>query len=143
MDERQYFDYELAYQGYKRALELFNQGGVETLINDDEFEISGGGTIADWSSSGYVPLYACGYNITLYLIDRNFDTGKNNDWYISGELNIYSYGGYDDSLYINDKETIEDRIAQLDTWAKDHRYSDEDYRLEKAGLEKVRDALNE
>ena len=66
-EKRKYFDYELAYEGYLKAKELFDKGGVEELINDEEFDISGGATIEEWSCNGYLPLYASGYNITLYL----------------------------------------------------------------------------
>lgn len=137
-EKRKYFDYELAYNGFKRAKELFDKGGVEELINDEEFDISGGATIEEWSCNGYLPLYASGYNITLYLSDRNFDTeNENNDWYISGEVDIYSYSGGDDNLFINDKETIEDRINNLLDYVKKNDYSIEDYEKELESLEKV------
>lgn len=137
-EKRKYFDYELAYEGYLKAKELFDKGGVEELINDEEFNISGGATIEEWSCNGYLPLYASGYNITLYLSDRNFDTeNENNDWYISGEVDIYSYSGGDDNLFINDKETIEDRINNLLDYANKNDYSIEDYEKELESLEKV------
>lgn len=137
-EKRKYFDYELAYEGYLKAKELFNKGGVEELINDEKFDISGGATIEEWSCNGYLPLYASGYNITLYLSDRNFDTeNENNDWYISGEVDIYSYSGGDDNLFINDKETIEDRINNLLDYANKNDYSIEDYEKELESLEKV------
>ena len=137
-EKRKYFDYELAYEGYLKAKELFDKGGVEELINDEEFDISGGATIEEWSCNGYLPLYASGYNITLYLSDRNFDTeNEDNDWYISGEVDIYSYSGGDDNLFINDKETIEDRINNLLDYANKNDYSIEDYEKELESLEKV------
>lgn len=137
-DERKYFDYELAYEGYLKAKELFDKGGVEELINDEEFDISGGATIEEWACNGYVPIVASAYNITLYLSDRNFDTeNENNDWYISGEVDIYSYSGGDDNLFINDKETIEDRINNLLDYANKNDYSIEDYEKELESLEKV------
>lgn len=142
-EKRKYFDYELAYEGYLKAKELFNKGGVEELINDKDFEISGGGidyvgTIQQWACNGYVPIVASAYNITLYLSDRNFDTeNENNDWYISGEVDIYSYSGGDDNLFINDKETIEDRINNLLDYANKNDYSIEDYEKELESLEKV------
>ena len=142
-EKRKYFDYELAYEGYLKAKELFDKGGVEELINDEEFDISGGGidyvgTIQQWACNGYVPIIASAYNITLYLSDRNFDTeNENNDWYISGEVDIYSYSGGDDNLFINDKETIEDRINNLLDYANKNDYSIEDYEKELESLEKV------
>lgn len=137
-EKRKYFDYELAYEGYLKAKELFDKGGVEELINDEEFDISGGATIEEWVCNGYVPIIASAYNITLYLSDRNFDTeNENNDWYISGEVDIYSYSGGDDNLFINDKETIEDRINNLLDYANKNDYSIEDYEKELESLEKV------
>lgn len=137
-EKRKYFDYELAYEGYLKAKELFDKGGVEELINDEEFDISGGATIEEWSCNGYLPLYASGYNITLYLSDRNFDTeNEDNDWYISGEVDIHSYSGGEDNLFINDKETIEDRINNLLDYANKNDYSIEDYEKELESLEKV------
>ena len=73
-DTRKYFDYELAYDGYKKVKELLENGGIQAVIDNDEFDISGGGTIADWVCNGYVPIYACGYNATIYINDKNFDT---------------------------------------------------------------------
>lgn len=143
MEERKYFDYELAYNGLKRAKELFDKGGAEELVNNEEFDISGGGidyigTIQQWACNGYVPIIASAYNITLYLVDRNFDTDKEeNDWYISGEVDIYSYGEGEDNLYINNKETIKNRINNLKDYAQENNYSIEDYEKELKSLEKV------
>lgn len=137
-EKRKFFDYELAYNGYKKALQLFNKGGIEEVINNADFDISGGATIEDWSCNGYIPLYASGYNITLYVIDKNFDTDKEeNDWYISGEVDIYSYSGGDDNLYINDIETIESRIGGLLDYGKQNNYTIEDYERELLSLEIV------
>ena len=137
-EKRKCFDYELAYEGYLKAKELFDKGGVEELINDEEFDISGGATIEEWSCNGYLPLYASGYNITLYLSDRNFDTeNENNDWYISGEVDIYSYSGGEDNLYINNADEIEKRIDEVYEFAKKNDYSIEDYEKELESLEKV------
>lgn len=146
-DKRKYFDYELAYKGYMKAKKLFNKGGIEEVINNEDFEISGGGidyvgTIQQWACNGYIPIIASGYNITLYVIDRNFDTNnKENDWYISGEVDIYSYSSGDDNLYINNKESIEERINGLLGYAKENQYTIEDYEKELESLEKVLEKL--
>ena len=99
---RNYFDYKLAYEGYKKAVDLFNKGGIEEVINNEDFDISCGGVDVDidfWT--GYIPINASGYNITLFADDKNFDTdNKEHEWYISGEVDIYSYGYYEDNLYI-------------------------------------------
>lgn len=142
-EKRKFFDYELAYNGYKRAMELFNKGGIEEIVNDKDFDISGGGidyvgNIKQWASNGYIPILANAYNITLYAIDKNFDTDKEeNDWYISGEVDIYSYSGGDDNLYINNMESIEDRIGGLLDYAKENNYTIEDYERELLSLEIV------
>ena len=137
-DKRKYFDYELAYEGYMKAKELFNKGGIQAILDSDEFEISGGGTIEDWVCNGYVCLYGSGYNASIILIDKNFDTDKKEqNWYISGEIDTYSYGGGDDTLYINDKESIEERINGLLDYAKNNDYTIEDYEKELESLELV------
>lgn len=142
-EKRKFFDYELAYNGYKRAMELFNKGGIEEIVNDKDFDISGGGidyvgNIEQWASNGYIPINAFRFNMTLYAIDRNFDTDKKeNDWYISGELDIYSYGGGEDNLYINDIESIENRIGGLLDYGKQNNYTIEDYERELLSLEIV------
>lgn len=137
-DKRKYFDYELAYKGYMKAKKLFNKGGIQAILDSNEFEISGGGTIDDWVCNGYICLYGCGYNASVILIDRNFDTDiKEQDWYISGEVDIYSYGGGDDNLYITDISSIEERIGGLLDYAKDNDYTIEDYEKELESLEKV------
>lgn len=142
-EKRKYFDYELAYKGYKQAMKLFNKGGIEELVNNGEFDISGGGidyvgTIEQWACNGYIPIIASAYNITLYAIDRNFDTEKEeNDWYISGEVDIHSYSGGEDNLYINDMESIESRISGLLDYGKENNYTIEDYERELLSLEIV------
>lgn len=106
MDNRKYFDYKLAYDGYKKALDLFNRGGIQAILDDGDYEISCGGSIDDWACNGYVPLYASGYNANIYLSDKNFDTGKKPDWYVSSEVDIFSYSGGDDNLFITNIDTL-------------------------------------
>lgn len=142
-DTRKYFDYELAYEGYLKAKELFDKGGIEELVNSADFDISGGGvdyigSIEQWASNGYIPIVASAYNITLYAIDKNFDTeNEEHNWYISGEVDIHSYSGGEDNLYINDIETIESRIGGLLDYAKENDYTIEDYERELLSLEIV------
>ena len=70
--------------------------------------------------------------------DKNFDTeNENNDWYISGEVDIYSYSGGEDNLYINNADEIEKRIDEVYEFAKKNNYSIEDYEKELESLEKV------
>ena len=141
-ETRKYFDYELAYEGYMRVKELFENGGIQAVIDNEEFDISCGGTIADWSCNGYIPIVASGYNATIYISDRNFDTdNEENDWYVSGEVDIYSYSGGDDTLFINDLSSIEERIDKLLDYAKLNEYTIEDYEKELKSLERVKERL--
>ena len=143
-DTRKYFDYKLAYDGYKKVKELLENGGIQAVVDNDEFDISGGGTIADWVCNGYVPIYAFGYNATIFINDRNFDTNKKeNDWYVSGEVDIYSYSGGDDSIFINDISDIKDRIMNLINYAKINNYTLNDLYAEYDSLISVLKELNE
>lgn len=146
-DTRKYFDYELAYEGYLKAKELFDKGGLEELVNSADFDISGGGvdyigSIEQWASNGYIPIVASAYNITLYVIDKNFDTDtEEKDWYISGEVDMINYSYGEDNLYINNKGAIEDRIGRLLDYAKENNYTIGDYEKELESLEKVLEKL--
>ena len=143
-ETRKYFDYELAYEGYMRVKELFENGGIQAVIDNEEFDISCGGTIADWSCNGYIPIVASGYNATIYISDRNFDTdNEENDWYVSGEVDIYSYGGGDDNIYINDNLTITQRIMDLVNYARANNYQLSDLYAEYDSLVSVLKELNE
>ena len=141
-ETRKYFDYELAYEGYKKAKELLDKNGIQGLIDSDEFEISDNGTIEDWACNGYIPFYASSYNATIYVIDSNFDTdNKENNWCVSGEVDIYSYNGGDDNLYINSKIVIQERIIDLLDYAKKNNYSLEDIYAEYESLKSVLEEL--
>lgn len=137
-ETRKYFDYELAYEGYKKAEELLRNGGIQALIDNEDFEISDCGTIEDWVCNGYIPFYASGYNATIYVVDNNFDTNnKENDWYVSGEVDIYSYNGGDDNLYINSNIAIQERIIDLLDYARKNNYTLEDIYAEYDSLKSV------
>lgn len=137
-ETRKYFDYELAYEGYKKAEELLRNGGIQALINNEDFEISDCGTIEDWACNGYIPFYASGYNATIYVVDNNFDTDNaENDWYVSGEVDIYSYNGGDDNLYINSHIVIQERIIDLLDYARKNNYTLEDIYAEYDSLKSV------
>lgn len=51
-ETRKYFDYELAYEGYKKVKELLENGGIQAVIDNDEFDVSCGATIEDWKEKG-------------------------------------------------------------------------------------------
>lgn len=143
-ETRKYFDYELAYEGYMKAKELLENGGIQAVVDNDEFDISGGGTIEEWSCNGYIPIVASGYNATIYISDRNFDTdNEENDWYVSGEVDIYSYGGGDDNIFINDNLTITQRIIDLVDYARTNDYALSDLYAEYDSLISVLKELNE
>ena len=137
-ETRKYFDYELAYEGYMRAKELLENGGIQAVIEDEEFDISCGATIEEWSCNGYIPIVASGYNATIYISDRNFDTNnEENDWYVSGEVDIYSYSGGDDNIFMNDNLTITQRIIDLVDYARANDYALSDLYAEYDSLKSV------
>lgn len=137
-ETRRYFDYELAYEGYIKVKELFENGGIQAVIEDEEFDISCGATIEEWSCNGYIPIVASGYNATIYISDRNFDTNnEENDWYVSGEVDIYSYSGGDDNIFINDNLTITQRIIDLVDYARANDYQLSDLYAEYDSLKGV------
>ena len=137
-ETRKYFDYELAYEGYKKVKELLENGGIQAVIDNDEFDVSFGATIEDWKENGYIPINAFGYNATIFINDRNFDTNnKENDWYVSGEVDIYSYGGGEDTIYINDNISITDRIMGLVDYARKNGYTLDDLYKEYDSLKSV------
>ena len=137
-DTRKYFDYELAYEGYTKVKELLENGGIQAVIEDEEFDISSGATIEEWSCNGYIPIVASGYNATIYISDRNFDTNnEENDWYVSGEVDIYSYSGGDDNIFINDNLTITQRIIDLVDYARANDYALSDLYAEYDSLKSV------
>ena len=143
-DTRKYFDYKLAYDGYKKVKELLDKGGIQAVIDNDEFDVSYGATIEDWKENGYIPINAFGYNATIFINDRNFDTNnKENDWYVSGEVDIYSYSGGDDSIFINDIGDIKDRIMNLINYAKINNYTLNDLYAEYDSLISALKELNE
>lgn len=137
-ETRKYFDYELAYEGYTKVKELLENGGIQAVIEDEEFDISCGATIEEWSCNGYIPIVASGYNATIYISDRNFDTNnEENDWYVSGEVDIYSYSGGDDNIFINDNLTITQRIIDLVDYARTNDYALSDLYAEYDSLKSV------
>lgn len=143
-ETRKYFDYELAYEGYKKLLELFNNGGIQAVIDSEEFEISDDGTIESWLPNGYIPIYASGYNITIYINDSNFDRPNSKpNWCVSGEVDIYSYSGGDDNLYINDYDSLQQRINGLLEYARKNEYTLDDLYKEYDSLIKTQNLIKD
>ena len=144
MESRKYFDYELAYEGFKEAKKIFNKGGLKALIEDSRFVIGNGGgtdyvgTIDQWADNGYIPIIASAYNITIYVNDKNYDTNKkNHEWYLSNNIVVISYSGGSDSLYITDIDELEFRINDLKRYAKNNDYTQEDIDNELSSLNSV------
>lgn len=136
-DTRKYFDYELAYKMYEKCVKLLNKGGIDEL--DKYFEETGD------RENGYTTYYGFEYNTAVYITNKNFDNDKENETWlnrcngleVTGEVDIYSYGGGDDNLYINNKKNIEERINGLLDYAKNNDYTIEDYEKELESLEEV------
>ena len=83
-DTRKYFDYELAYEGYMKAKELLENGGIQAL--EEEFEEVGD------RANGYTTFYSTDYNTWVYVSNINFDTDLQEEWQTTGEVDIISYG---------------------------------------------------
>lgn len=132
IEDRKYFDYEIAYEMYKKVLELFNKGGLEEI--DKEFIIE-----YEYADNGYIVIRdeLNAYNTWVYLINKNFDTDKGAEYYVSGEVDIISYSGGEDNLYINNADEIKKRIDEVYGFAKKNNYSIEDYEKELESLKKV------
>ena len=143
MDNRKYFDYELAYECYKKAEKLFNKGGIKALLDSEKFD-NPNEDLED--NNGYLCFYDSGSDTGtgIYLTDRNFDNPKEDiekDWYVSGEVDMVSYGGGDDNLFINSLETIINRQLNLQKYAKENNYTINDYEQEMISLQNVEQLL--
>jgi len=135
-DNRKYFDYDLAYKMYLKCKKLLAKGGIDEL--DEYFEEVGD------RENGYTSYYGADYNAWVYIVNKNFDTDKqdeswltSNGLYVSGEIDMISYGEGDDHLFINDKAQIEDRISKLLDYASKNDYSLEDIQKEMKSLQIV------
>ena len=128
-DTRKYFDYKLAYEGYMRAKELLENGGIQAL--EEEFEETGD------RANGYTTFYGADYNTWVYVSNINFDTDLQEEWQITGEVDIYSYSGGDDNIFINDNLTITQRIIDLVDYARANDYALSDLYAEYDSLKSV------
>ena len=143
-ETRKYFDYELAYEGYKKAVDLLNNGGIQAIVDNEEFEISDGGTIESWLPNGYIPIYASGYNAMIYVYDNNFDKQNTEpELYVNGDITIYSYGEGDDNLYINDYDSLQQRINGLLEYARKNEYTLDDLYKEYDSLIKTQNLIKD
>lgn len=128
-ETRKYFDYELAYEGYMRAKELLENGGIQAL--EEEFEEVGD------RANGYTTFYGADYNTWVYVSNINFDTDLQEEWQITGEVDIISYGEGDDTLFINDNLDITQRIIDLVNYARANNYQLSDLYAEYDSLKSV------
>ena len=134
-ETRKYFDYELAYEGYMKAKELLNKGGIQAL--EEEFEETGD------RANGYTTFYGADYNTWVYVSNINFDTDLQEEWQITGEVDIISYGEGDDTLFINDNLDITQRIIDLVDYARKNDYTLDDLYKEYDSLKSVLDLIAE
>lgn len=128
-DTRKYFDYELAYEGYMKAKELLENGGIQAL--EEEFEEVGD------RANGYTTFYGADYNTWVYVYNINFDTDLQEEWQITGEVDIISYGEGNDTLFINDNLDITQRIIDLVNYARANNYQLSDLYAEYDSLKSV------
>ena len=128
-ETRKYFDYELAYEGYMRAKELLENGGIQSL--EEEFEETGD------RANGYTTFYGADYNTWVYVYNINFDTDLQEEWQIKGEVDIISYGEGNDTLFINDNLDITQRIMDLVNYARAKDYALSDLYAEYDSLKSV------
>ena len=128
-ETRKYFDYELAYEGYMKAKELLENGGIQAL--EEEFEEVGD------RANGYTTFYGADYNTWVYVSNINFDTDLQEEWQITGEVDIISYGEGNDTLFINDNLDITQRIIDLVDYARANNYALSDLYAEYDSLKSV------
>ena len=128
-ETRKYFDYELAYEGYMKAKELLENGGIQAL--EEEFEEVGD------RANGYTTFYGADYNTWVYVSNINFDTDLQEEWQITGEVDIISYGEGNDTLFINDNLDITQRIIDLVNYARANNYQLSDLYAEYDSLKSV------
>lgn len=135
-NNRKYFDYDLAYKMYLKCKKLLAKGGIDEL--DEYFEEVGD------RENGYTSYYGADYNTWVYIVNKNFDTDKQDEsWltskglYVSGEVDMISCGEDKDHLFISDKAQIENRISKLLDYASKNDYSLEDIQKEMNSLQIV------
>lgn len=128
-ETRKYFDYELAYEMYNRCIDLLEKGGIKAL--EEKFEETGD------RANGYTTFYGADYNTWVYVSNINFDTDLQEEWQVTGEVDIISYGEGEDTLFINDNLTITQRIIDLVDYARANDYALSDLYTEYDSLKSV------
>lgn len=130
-ETRKYMDYELAYQGYIKFDERYSEEmDIKTLIDRYNYETDY--DLEHLEDYDYITIKDMEHNAIYFM-----EVGNLGSWYISGEVEVISYNGEEDTLFINNIVDIKDRLKSVKRWAIDHEYSEEDYNKEKESLEKV------
>lgn len=129
-EKRKYMDYELAYKGYENLKRILEEKGIEEIKN--KFNDYCGYYCDD---NRLINFYYEDYNTYLTLVKQD------EKWFVSNEVEIISYGGCQDCLLINSKEMLEDRLNNIDYWAKEQDYSAEDIKMEIESIKKVLEKL--
>lgn len=124
MKEIKYYDYELAYQGYKKVKKMLEQYGIEQV--KDKFKDYCG----YYDDNDMVEFYYEDYNVQITL-------RKEPTWYVSSEVIVVSYDGGEDCLKINDIGTLYKRKWKLLDYAIENEYTYEDIISEYESLKKL------
>ena len=112
----QYFDYYLAYLGYKYVKEIFDNYGIKGIY--DRF--SNEKCPNDLKELNYVDFYLDDFMIMFtYLPDEDI---------ISPNINVYC-GDLEDTITITSINDVRRRLEQTDWWSY-HNYSEQEKRLE-------------
>lgn len=131
MEERKYFDYELAYKGFIKFSERYDDElDVKNLV--DKYDYSSNCDLEHLEDYDYITIRDYEHNCLYFM-----ELGILGNWYISGEIEIISYNGDEDTLFIDNIDSIKDRLNKLEKWAIDREYSEDDLKKEKESLEKV------
>ena len=117
-ETRKYFDYELAYKMYKEVKETLDKEGIKGVELDFQ-------EVGD-RENGYTSFYGADYNTWVYLTNSNFDTDKEEKWYVSGEVDMISYGEGDENIFIDNIDALEERKNSLLEYARKNDYTLED-----------------
>lgn len=131
LEERKYFDYELAYKGFIQFDERYNEEmDIKTLIENYNYETDC--NLEHLEDYDYITIKDMEHNAIYFM-----ETGSLGNWYITGEVEVISYSGDEDTLFINDIHDIQDRLNHLTEWAINHKYTEKDLKCERTSLQNI------
>lgn len=131
LEERKYFDYELAYKGFIQFDERYNEKmDIKTLIENYNYETDC--DLEHLEDYDYITIKDMEHNAIYFM-----ETGSLGNWYITGEVEVISYGGNEDTLFINDIHDIQDRLNHLMEWAINYKYTEKDLKYERTSLQNI------